>query len=66
MRTCVDQILDSPQATQDLMNQFLCRAATGQILEDVRYQGAVTSLVVAYRMIGRITNGDFRLPAVSV
>lgn len=66
MRTCVDQILDSPAATQDLLNQFVARTATGLILEDTRYQGAVNSLVVAYRMIGRITDGDFRLPAVRV
>lgn len=60
MRTHVDLLLDSPRATQDLMNQLLVRVALGEILEDVRYQPAVSSLVTAYRMIGRITDGDFR------
>jgi hypothetical protein len=32
----------------------------------MRYQAAVNDLVVTYRMIGRITNGSFRLPAVIV
>lgn len=53
-----------PAGHQDLMNQFVARTATGLILEDLRYQGAVNALVVAYRMIGRITDGDFTLPAV--
>lgn len=66
MRTCVDQVLDSPQATQDLMTPFVVRTATGLILEDLRYQGAVNALAVAHRMIGRITDGDFTLPAVKV
>lgn len=64
LQTCIDLILDSPRATHDLMNQFVVRVALGLILEDVRYQQAVSSLVTAYRMIGRITDGDFRLPKV--
>jgi hypothetical protein len=66
METAVDQILNSPAATADLMDQFMVLTATGHILEDVRYQPAVSSLVVTYRMIGRITNGDYRLPAVAL
>lgn len=66
METAVDQILNSPIATADLMNQFMVVAATGHILEDVRFQPAVSSLAVTYRMIARITNGDFRLPAVAL
>src|SRR4051812_48657010 len=29
VQTCIDQILDSPQAAQDFMDQFLCRTAIG-------------------------------------
>lgn len=59
-----DAILDSPTSTHDLMQELICRIALGHVLEDLRYQPAVDQLVVAYRMIGRITNGNFRLPAV--
>ncbi len=47
MGTYVDLVLDSPRATQDLMNQLVVRVALGQILEDVRYQPAISSLVTA-------------------
>ncbi len=61
----VDRLLDSPEATHALMNEFTMRLATGQVLEDMRYQPAVNSLVAAYGMIGRLTGGDFTLPAVA-
>ncbi|MDZ5621057.1 hypothetical protein SFC88_09480 [Nocardioides sp. HM23] len=61
----IDAILDSPTSTTDLMQELICRIALGLVLEDMRYQPAVNQLVVAYRMIGRITNGNFRLPAVN-
>ena len=60
----IDAILDSPTSTTDLMQELICRIALGLVLEDMRYQPAVNQLVVAYRMIGRITDGKFRLPAV--
>lgn len=60
----IDAILDSPTATHDLMQELLCRIALGRVLEDMRYQAAVDELVAVYRMIGRITDGNFRLPAV--
>lgn len=60
----IDAILDSPTSTTDLMQELICRTALGLVLEDMRYQPAVNQLVVAYRMIGRITDGNFRLPAV--
>ena len=60
----IDAILDSPTSTTDLMQELICRIALGLVLEDMRYQPAVNQLVVAYRMIGRITDGNFRLPAV--
>lgn len=60
----IDAILDSPISTHDLMQELVCRIALGLVLEDLRYQAAVNELVVAYRMIGRITDGNFRLPAV--
>lgn len=60
----IDAILDSPTSTTDLIQELICRIALGLILEDMRYQPAVNQLVVAYRMIGRITDGKFRLPAV--
>jgi hypothetical protein len=60
----IDAILDSPTSTHDLMHEFLCRIALGRVLEDMRYQDAVDELVAVYRMIGRITDGNFRLPAV--
>ena len=63
--TIVDRLLDSPEATHALMDQFMVRVATGHLLEDVRYQPAVNSLVTAYRLIGRFTDGDFALPAVA-
>lgn len=59
----IDAILDSPASIQDLMQELFCRIARGLVLEDMRYQSAVDHLVIAYRMIGRITDGDFRLPA---
>lgn len=61
----IDRILDSPTLTHDLMCELICRIAIGAVLEDVRYQAAISKLVVAYGMVGRITNGDFRLPAVA-
>ena len=61
----IDAILDSPTSTTDLMQELICRIALGLVLEDMRYQPAVDQLVVAYRMIGRITDGKFRLPAVT-
>jgi len=61
----IDRILDSPTSTHDLMCELICRIAVGAVLEDVRYQDAISKLVVAYRMVGRITNGDFKLPAVA-
>ncbi len=60
----IDAILDSPTLTHDLMQELICRIALGCLLEDLRYQAAVDELVVAYRMIGRITDGKFKLPAV--
>jgi hypothetical protein len=60
----IDAILDSPTSTHDFMQELLCRIALGLVLEDMRYQAAVNELVVVYRMIGRITAGNFRLPAV--
>ena len=60
----IDAILDSPTSTLDLMQELICRIALGLVLEDMRYQPAVDQLVVAYRMIGRITDGKYRLPAV--
>ena len=62
----IDAILDSPTWTHDLMNELICRIALGLVVEDMRYQPAVNQLVVVYRMIGRITDGDFRLPAVTM
>jgi hypothetical protein len=61
----IDRILDSPTSTHDLMCELICRIAIGAVLEDVRYQDAISKLAVAYGMVGRITNGDFRLPAVA-
>jgi len=60
----IDAILDSPTSTHDLMQELICRIALGLVLEDMRYQPAVDEVVVAYRMIARITDGNFRLPAV--
>jgi len=60
----IDAILDSPTSTHDLMQELICRVGLGLVLEDMRYQPAVDQLVVAYRMIGRISNGNFKLPAV--
>jgi hypothetical protein len=60
----IDAILDSPTLTHDLMNELICRIALGLVLEDMRYQPAVNQLVVAHGMIGRITRGNFKLPAV--
>lgn len=60
----IDAILDSPTSTHDLMQELLCRIALGRVLEDMRYQAAVDDLVTIYRMIGRTTDGNFRLPAV--
>lgn len=62
----IDWIVDSPDAMHVLLDELIVRIAMGQILEDVRYQRAVNSLVTAYSMIGRITHGDFTLPAVEV
>lgn len=62
----IDAILDSPTLTHDLMNELICRIALGLVVEDMRYQPAVNQLIVVYRMIGRITDGDFRLPAVTM
>ena len=62
----IDTILDSPTSTTDLLQELICRIALGLVLEDMRYQPAVNQLVVAYRMIGRITDGSFSLPAVIV
>ena len=64
-QTIVDRLLDSPEATHALMDLFMVRVATGHLLEDVRYQPAVNSLVTAYRLIGRLTDDDFTLPAVA-
>lgn len=61
----IDRILDSPTSTHDLMCELICRIAIGAVLEDVRYQDAISKLVIAYGMVGRITNGNFRLPAVA-
>lgn len=62
----IDWMVDSPDAMHVLLDEFVVRVALGQILEDVRYQCAVDSLVTAYSMVGRITDGDFRLPAAGV
>ena len=47
------------------LEELICRVALGLVLEDMRYQPAVNEFVVAYCMIGRITRGNFRLPAVN-
>ena len=60
----IDAILDSPLLTHELMQELLCRIALGHVLEDTRYQPAVDELVAIYRMIGRVTHGNFRRPAV--
>lgn len=62
----IDWIVDSPDAMQVLLDEFMVRIALGQILEDVQYQCAVNSLVTAYSMVGRITHGNFTLPVGEV
>lgn len=62
----IDWIVDSPDAMQVLLDEFIVRIALGQIVEDVRYQSTVNSLVTAHSMVGRITHGTFTLPAVEV
>lgn len=62
----IDWIVDSPDAMHVLLDEFIVRIALGQILEDVRFQRTVDSLVTAHSMVGRITRGTFILPAVEV
>ncbi|WP_406030279.1 hypothetical protein OG801_18175 [Nocardioides sp. NBC_00163] len=62
----IDWIVDSPDAMQVLLDEFIVRIALGQIVEDVRYQRTVNRLVTAHSMVGRITQGTFTLPAVEV
>ncbi|MER6936169.1 hypothetical protein ABTX24_17415 [Nocardioides sp. NPDC127514] len=59
----IDWIVDSPDAMHVLLQEFIVRIALGRILEDVQYQNAVNSLTTAYSMVGRITRGNFTLPA---
>ena len=43
------------------MQELIRRVALGLVLKDMRYQPAVGQLVLAYRVIGRITEGTFRV-----
>jgi hypothetical protein len=58
-------IIDSPVMLARFMDELLCRIARSGLLEDHRNQRAVNQLVVIYFMVGRITDGDLTLPAVS-
>jgi len=60
-----DEIIDSPVVFARFMDEVLIRIGVHALLEDYRYQRAVNQLVVIYFMVGRITDGDFTLPAVS-
>jgi hypothetical protein len=60
-----DVIIDSPVMLARFMDELLCRIAAHALLEDYRNQRAINQLVVIYFMVGRITEGDFTLPAVS-
>ena len=62
----IDWIVDSPDAMHVLLDELIVRIAIDQLLEDVRYQRTVDSLVTAYSMVGRITGGSFALPAVEL
>ncbi|MFT4264387.1 MAG: hypothetical protein QM572_13450 [Nocardioides sp.] len=59
-----DEIIDSPVMLACFMDELLCRIATNAPLEDYRNQRAINQLVVIYFMVGRMTDGDFELPAV--
>ncbi|WP_143033634.1 hypothetical protein [Nocardioides sp. YR527] len=62
----IDWIVDSPDAMRVLLDDLIVRIAIDKLLEDVRYQRTVDSLVTAYSMVGRITGGSFTLPTVEV
>ncbi|MEU4455429.1 hypothetical protein AB0F44_29150 [Nocardioides sp. NPDC023903] len=49
-----------------LLDELIVRIAIDQLLEDVRYQRTVDSLVTAYSIVRRITGGSFTLPAVEM
>lgn len=60
-----DEIIDSPVILARFMDELLCRIARSALLEDYRNQRAINQLVVIYFMVGRITDGDFTLPAIA-
>lgn len=61
-----DDIIDDPELLARFMDELIVRVALGTILEDSRYQRAVNQLTVNFFQIGRITDGDFKLPAVNM
>jgi hypothetical protein len=60
-----DEIIDSPVDLTRFIDELLCRIARSGMLEDYRNQRAINQLVVIYFMVGRITDGDFTLPAIA-
>lgn len=60
-----DEIIASPVVFARFMDEVLIRIGVRGLLEDYRYQRAVNQFVVIYFMIGRITGGDYTLPAVA-
>ncbi|WGL52972.1 hypothetical protein P5P86_03910 [Nocardioides sp. BP30] len=60
-----DEIIDSPVILARFMDELLCRIARSALMEDYRNQRAINQLVVIYFMVGRMTDGDFTLPAIA-
>lgn len=59
-----DEIVQDPYLLGRFMDDLLCRIAVDHILENQRYQHAVNQLIVIYYMIGRMTDGDYKLPVI--
>jgi hypothetical protein len=60
-----DEIIDSPVVLARFMDELLVRISTHALLEDYHYQRSINQLIVIYFMVGRITDGDYTLPAVA-
>lgn len=59
-----DEIVQDPYLLGRFMDDLMCRIAVDHVLEDHRYQHAVNQLVVTFFMIGRMTEGTYRLPVI--
>jgi hypothetical protein len=60
-----DEIIDSPVVLARFMDELLVRISAHALLEDYRYQRSINQLIVIYFMVGRITDGDYALPAAT-